>query len=50
MKKIVRLTPPQLLVSIFGGGIIIGALLLMMPFSTTEPIRWVDALLHLLPL
>lgn len=43
-KQIIKLTPPQLLVSIFGGGIIIGALLLMMPFSTTEPIRWVDAL------
>jgi hypothetical protein len=43
-KQIIKLTPPQLLVSIFGGGIIIGALLLMMPVSTTEPIRWVDAL------
>ncbi|UZW67987.1 TrkH family potassium uptake protein [Priestia flexa] len=28
----------------FGGGIIIGALLLMLPFSTTEPISWIDAL------
>ncbi|MED4587345.1 potassium transporter TrkG [Priestia flexa] len=44
LARSIKLTPPQLLTSIFGGGIIIGALLLMLPFSTTEPISWIDAL------
>ncbi|TYR81296.1 Ktr system potassium transporter B [Priestia megaterium] len=44
LSRNIKLTPPQLLSSIFGGGIIIGALLLMLPFSTTEPITWIDAL------
>ncbi|USK36389.1 TrkH family potassium uptake protein [Bacillus sp. F19] len=40
----IRLNPSQLLVIIFAVGIATGSALLMLPVSTNEPIRWLDAL------
>ncbi|MDR0139859.1 TrkH family potassium uptake protein [Metabacillus idriensis] len=39
----IRFNPSQLLVIIFAVGITGGSALLMMPVSTHEPIRWIDA-------
>jgi trk system potassium uptake protein TrkH len=44
MQKMIRFNPSQLLVIIFAVGIFLGSALLMLPFSTHEPIRWIDAL------
>lgn len=44
LQKMIRFNPSQLLVIIFLVGIIVGSALLMLPVSTTEPIRWIDAL------
>lgn len=44
LQKMIRFNPSQLLVIIFAVGIIVGSALLMLPFSTHEPIRWIDAL------
>jgi trk system potassium uptake protein TrkH len=40
----IRFNPSQLLVAIFAVGIAGGSVLLMLPVSTHEPIRWIDAL------
>ncbi|MGM0922550.1 MAG: TrkH family potassium uptake protein [Bacillota bacterium] len=40
----IRFNPSQLLVIIFAVGIATGSVLLMLPVSTHEPIRWIDAL------
>ncbi|WHZ60352.1 TrkH family potassium uptake protein [Metabacillus hrfriensis] len=40
----IRFNPSQLLVTIFAVGIAGGSALLMLPVSTHEPIRWIDAL------
>ncbi|WP_110112126.1 TrkH family potassium uptake protein [Bacillus sp. CGMCC 1.16541] len=42
--KSVHLSPPQLLVAIFGVCIVAGAVLLKLPFSTTHSIKWIDAM------
>lgn len=42
--KWVRFTPPQVLAIGFFLTIIIGAVLLMLPISTTKPLSWIDAL------
>ncbi|WP_064093046.1 TrkH family potassium uptake protein [Rossellomorea aquimaris] len=42
--KVIRLSPPQLLVVTFLFFIIVGMLLLKLPFATTESISWLDAL------
>lgn len=43
-KKTIQLNPSQLLVLVFGISIIIGAILLKLPFATNGSIRWIDAL------
>lgn len=43
-QKVIRLSPPQLLVVTFLFFIIVGMGLLKLPFATTEPISWLDAL------
>ncbi|MBM7703039.1 trk system potassium uptake protein TrkH [Bacillus iocasae] len=42
--KSIQLSPPQLLVAVFGVCIIAGAVLLKLPFSTTHSIKWIDAM------
>ncbi|MFD1737246.1 TrkH family potassium uptake protein [Bacillus salitolerans] len=42
--KWVRLNPSQLLIFIFGVFILLGTVLLKLPFATNEPISWLDAL------
>jgi trk system potassium uptake protein TrkH len=44
LQKMIRFNPSQLLVIIFAVGIATGSVLLMLPVSTHEPIRWIDAL------
>lgn len=44
LQKMIRFNPSQLLVIIFAVGIAGGSALLMLPVSTHEPIRWIDAL------
>lgn len=44
LQKMIRFNPSQLLVTIFAVGIAGGSALLMLPVSTHEPIRWIDAL------
>jgi trk system potassium uptake protein TrkH len=44
MKKVIKLNPSQLLVLIFVVSIIVGTILLKLPFSTHQSIKWVDAL------
>jgi trk system potassium uptake protein TrkH len=44
LQKMIRFNPSQLLVIIFAVGIASGSALLMLPVSTYEPIRWIDAL------
>jgi trk system potassium uptake protein TrkH len=44
LQKMIRFNPSQLLVIIFAVGIAAGSALLMLPVSTHEPIRWIDAL------
>lgn len=44
LQKMIRFNPSQLLVAIFAVGIAGGSALLMLPVSTHEPIRWIDAL------
>lgn len=44
MKKFIKLNPSQLLVTVFVVSITIGTILLKLPFSTHESIKWVDAL------
>jgi trk system potassium uptake protein TrkH len=44
LQKMIRFNPSQLLVIIFAVGIASGSALLMLPVSTHEPIRWIDAL------
>ncbi|MEK3807258.1 TrkH family potassium uptake protein [Metabacillus sp. SLBN-84] len=39
----IRFNPSQLLVIVFAAGISLGSALLMLPISTHEPIRWIDA-------
>ncbi|KPL59476.1 TrkH family potassium uptake protein [Rossellomorea vietnamensis] len=43
-QKVIRLSPPQLLVVTFLFFIILGMVLLKLPFATTEHISWLDAL------
>ncbi|MCR8847834.1 TrkH family potassium uptake protein [Rossellomorea sp. SC111] len=43
-KKVIRLSPPQLLVVTFLFFIILGMGLLKLPFATTDQISWLDAL------
>ncbi|MGG4167374.1 TrkH family potassium uptake protein [Rossellomorea vietnamensis] len=43
-QKVIRLSPPQLLVVTFLFFIILGMWLLKLPFATTEHISWLDAL------
>lgn len=43
-KKYINLSPYQLLIVIFMFFIFVGALLLKLPFATTEAISWIDAL------
>ncbi|WP_430789181.1 TrkH family potassium uptake protein [Virgibacillus flavescens] len=43
-RKLLKLQPPQFIVLVFLAFIGLGTLLLKLPFSTTETIRWVDAL------
>ncbi|MEK5323428.1 TrkH family potassium uptake protein [Aeribacillus sp. FSL M8-0254] len=40
----IQLSPPQLLVVVFLFSIVIGTFFLKLPFSTKEPISWIDAL------
>lgn len=42
--QIIKLSPPRVLLIIFLIGIILGAFLLKLPFSTTDSISWLDAL------
>lgn len=42
-RRVIHLSPPQVLALGFLGLIIIGGLLLKLPFSTKHPIHWVDA-------
>ncbi|WP_394138890.1 TrkH family potassium uptake protein [Cytobacillus oceanisediminis] len=45
MKKgIIKLNPSQLLIVVFAIFILLGTLLLKLPFATEESIRWIDAL------
>nr|WP_279381914.1 TrkH family potassium uptake protein [Metabacillus bambusae] len=44
MKKVIKLNPSQLLVLVFVVSIIVGTILLKLPFSTHHSIKWVDAL------
>ncbi len=44
MKRKVNISPYQLLILLFGCFVTLGTILLMLPFATTEPISWVDAL------
>lgn len=44
MKKVIKLNPSQLLVLVFVVSIIVGTILLKLPFSTHQSIKWVDAL------
>ncbi|KAA0550041.1 Ktr system potassium transporter B [Bacillus sp. BGMRC 2118] len=43
-KNWVTFNPSQLLVFVFITAILLGAMLLKLPYSTTEPISWIDAL------
>ncbi|UII54444.1 TrkH family potassium uptake protein [Cytobacillus spongiae] len=43
LNKTIRLTPSQLLTIIFLFFTTVGAIVLKMPFSTNEPITWIDA-------
>lgn len=43
-KKYIYMNPSQLLLLVFAISIIFGTCLLKLPISTTESIRWVDAL------
>lgn len=45
LQKMIRFNPSQLLVIVFAAGISLGSALLMLPISTHEPIRWIDAFL-----
>ncbi|OAS87693.1 Ktr system potassium transporter B [Metabacillus litoralis] len=44
MKKVIKLNPSQLLVLVFIVSIMVGTILLKLPFSTHQSIKWVDAL------
>ncbi|MBP3949857.1 TrkH family potassium uptake protein [Bacillus suaedae] len=44
LHKQIQMSPPQILAISFLTAILLGTVLLMLPFSTTEPISWVDAL------
>ncbi|MCP3740870.1 TrkH family potassium uptake protein [Rossellomorea sp. BNER] len=44
IRKNINLSPPQLLVSVFIGFILLGTCLLKLPVSTTESITWINAL------
>ncbi len=41
---IANLPPPAVLAVLYAGLIVVGALMLMLPFSATEPMRFIDAL------
>jgi trk system potassium uptake protein TrkH len=43
MKKVIKLNPSQLLVLVFVVSIIVGTVLLKLPFSTHHSIKWIDA-------
>lgn len=43
-KRLKELQPPQFIVLVFTAFIVLGTLLLKIPFATTQSIRWVDAL------
>jgi trk system potassium uptake protein len=43
-KKIIKLNPSQLLILVFVISITVGTILLKLPFSTHESIKWIDAL------
>ncbi|MCA1061340.1 TrkH family potassium uptake protein [Rossellomorea aquimaris] len=43
-QKVIQLSPPQLLVVTFLFFILLGMVLLKLPFATTEPITWLEAL------
>ncbi len=44
MQRLTRLNPSQLLVVVFAAGIVLGTVLLKLPFATHESVRWLDAL------
>jgi trk system potassium uptake protein TrkH len=44
LHKRLHLSPPQTLALSFFLAIVIGTLLLKLPFATTKPIAWIDAL------
>ncbi|PGT85343.1 TrkH family potassium uptake protein [Bacillus sp. AFS040349] len=44
MKKFIKLNPSQLLIVVFVVSITVGTILLKLPFSTHDHIKWIDAL------
>lgn len=44
LHKQIQMSPPQILAISFLTAILLGTVLLMLPFATTEPISWLDAL------
>lgn len=43
-RRLLRVSPPLILAALYAGLILLGALLFKLPFATTQPITWSDAL------
>ncbi|TLS38319.1 Ktr system potassium transporter B [Pseudalkalibacillus caeni] len=42
-RRVIHLTPPQILMAVFGFFIVLGTFFLKLPFASTETVSWLDA-------